>query len=696
MRNIKPPPLLMGAALLFWGWQSGLLLPGIVMAAVIESARIVHTRWDLSDQDFSRIWTFCALLLLASAVYAFASNEGPSNFTGMFQHPSLRAERNAGISTAKTMAVLIRWLPMIFFLFVGAQTFSSREGVPLQVISLIMRLRWKKARQQGQKLPAAVSVNISYPYFALCLASAAVHTAQDNSYFWGFCLLISWALWGQRPWRYGLAVWAGALGVAIVLGYYGQGSLGHLQRYVETLNPNWFPNFSRRGFDPSHSRTAMGQIGRIKTSSRIVIRLEPKGNSRPPDLLREASYRAYRAEVWYAGNSRNDFENVLAETNNSTWLLLRSKSNTTEVVNVACYLPSGKALLPLPRGTAKLENCPAFLIQKNSAGAVLAEGPGLLFFDGYFGPGETIDSPPDGREDSFVPPREEDGLDQALAEMGLGGRETSVAQARTAINMFFQTKFSYSLWQERRGKRPPGETILNRFLLTNRTGHCEYFASATVLLLRRLGIPARYAVGYSVHEISGKKFIVRQRDAHAWCLVWNKSTGLWEDFDTTPASWVAEEARHASFWQPLSDLWSRIRFEFAKIRWGQTHLRQYILWALVPLLGFLLYQIIFRARRQRLGAADARRAASWPGLDSEFYLLEKMLAQRGLAREIGEPLSRWLQRAASDPRLASISARLKRLLDLHYRYRFDPEGLKARERKDLSSEARECLTVLRP
>src|SRR6266850_442086 len=239
-----------------------------------------------------------------------------------------------------------------------------------------MRRRWKKARERGEKLPYARSVNISYPYFALCLAAAAVHTAQDDSYYWGFCLLLAWALWAQRPWRYGISVWAAALGLAIVLGFYGQGGIGRLQRYVDTFNPNWLPNFSRRGFDPSQSRTAMGQIGRIKASSKIVIRLEPKAPTRAPNLLRQASYRTYKTETWYAGNSRDDFENVLAETNTTTWTFLRDKANATEKATIACYLPGGRGLLPLPEGSARLERCPAYVMKKNSAGAVLAEGPG--------------------------------------------------------------------------------------------------------------------------------------------------------------------------------------------------------------------------------------------------------------------------------------------------------------------------------
>src|SRR6476659_1214425 len=108
----KMPPYLMGVTLLFWGWQSQLPLAGVLMALVIEGARWVQVRWELNDRDFNRIWTFCTLLLLTVAVYAFTQNEGPSHFGGFFQHPDIKTERGVGTSTAKTMAQIIRWLPM--------------------------------------------------------------------------------------------------------------------------------------------------------------------------------------------------------------------------------------------------------------------------------------------------------------------------------------------------------------------------------------------------------------------------------------------------------------------------------------------------------------------------------------------------------------------------------------------------------
>ena len=57
----------------------------------------------------------------------------------------------------------------------------------------------------------------------------------------------------------------------------------------------------------------------------------------------------------------------------------------------------------------------------------------------------------------------------------------------------------------------------------------------------------------------------------------------------------------------------------------------------------------------------------------------------------GEPLSAWLLRACADPALADLSSRLRELLALHYRYRFDPEGLSQTDRDALRREASGCL-----
>jgi hypothetical protein len=288
--------------------------------------------------------------------------------------------------------------------------------------------------------------------------------------------------------------------------------------------------------------------------------------------------------------------------------------------------------------------------------------------------------------------READALDQVIEGFHLAGE----TREKTLQNVmaFFETHFSYSTWQNPPMLTDNRETALTRFLLRTRTGHCEYFATATVLLLRELGIPARYAVGYAVHEASGKKYIVRQRDAHAWCLVWNEDQQVWENFDTTPASWIAAEEKQKARLQFLSDLWSGFVFQISKLRWGQTHLREYILWGLTPVLAVLLYQIVSRGRRKRKSDAKGNDLSSWPGLDSEFYELERRLSRRGLIRENSEPLGKWVRRTAATPGFAEVAPPLEKVFSLHYRYRFDPKGLSTSEREALRREARECLTRL--
>jgi hypothetical protein len=275
-------------------------------------------------------------------------------------------------------------------------------------------------------------------------------------------------------------------------------------------------------------------------------------------------------------------------------------------------------------------------------------------------------------------------------------KTTGAREAMRRIQRYFDSQFSYRTWQDRpREPRPPGETALGRFLTKTRAGHCEYFATATTLLLRRANIPARYAVGYFVHERRGDQYVVRLRDAHAWVLVWDELSHRWVNFDTTPASWIKEEANTASALEWVSDLWARFTFELAKFRWGQSGFREYLFLLIVPGLFVVIYQIIFRRRRRKPGGAPAAGGGNdWPGLDSEFYRLETAIAARGMARRPDEPLTEWLERSTEMPALTELRPLLPRLLRLHYQHRFDPIGLTSREREQLRAEVQTCLKTM--
>ena len=364
---MKPPAFLLGATLLFWGWQTDHLLGSAIMAVLLESPRWVKTRWEFADQDFRRIWVFCALLLLAVAVYAFTATGGPADLVGLLQNPNAATEHNASINSARAVAVWMRSLPMVFLLFVLAQAFNTQPGVPPETISLLMHWRWQRARKQGRPIPHAPNVDVSFAYFALCLFAACFRTRDDRTFFWGLSLLLACASWSLRSRRFNPVIWAGAMGSAVLLGYFSQLGVGQLFRFVENYNPQWFSHSAYGATDPSQSKTALGHIGRLKTSGKIVIRLEPKEGTRVPSLLRTASYRTYESRIWFSDIARDRFEPVVEDTNHTTWVLLPGKTNDM-AVNIACYLPGGKAVLPLPPGCSRLENLPAYTLQKSLLG----------------------------------------------------------------------------------------------------------------------------------------------------------------------------------------------------------------------------------------------------------------------------------------------------------------------------------------
>jgi hypothetical protein len=77
---------------------------------------------------------------------------------------------------------------------------------------------------------------------------------------------------------------------------------------------------------------------------------------------------------------------------------------------------------------------------------------------------------------------------------------------------------------------------LEGFLFTRKTGYCEHYATAMVIMLRTIGIPARLVTGFLPGEWNdfGHYYTVRQQDAHAWVEVWFPRSG-WVTFDPTPS-----------------------------------------------------------------------------------------------------------------------------------------------------------------
>jgi transglutaminase-like putative cysteine protease len=131
-----------------------------------------------------------------------------------------------------------------------------------------------------------------------------------------------------------------------------------------------------------------------------------------------------------------------------------------------------------------------------------------------------------------------------------------------AIERWLESNLSYTLQLEDPGKTEP----VHFFLFKRKKGHCEYFASAFVVLARASGIPTRQVNGFlggEWNEYQGY-VAVRAGDAHSWAEVFFPGRG-WVTFDPTPGSPGGELGRGGSGWRAkLGRFIDTLRFQWAK------------------------------------------------------------------------------------------------------------------------------------
>lgn len=151
-----------------------------------------------------------------------------------------------------------------------------------------------------------------------------------------------------------------------------------------------------------------------------------------------------------------------------------------------------------------------------------------------------------------------------------------------------------------------GGDPLSDFLLNKRSAHCQFFASAAVILLRSAGVPARYVTGYYAHERSGDdSIVVRLRDAHAWAEAWVDGAG-WITVDATPGdgrpnSAFAPVGRWDRFKEWLEDKWAGIKAWLLQPDW--VKLAMYAIALAVALAGLRSLASIRVRRHRKLSAA---------------------------------------------------------------------------------------------
>ncbi len=126
-------------------------------------------------------------------------------------------------------------------------------------------------------------------------------------------------------------------------------------------------------------------------------------------------------------------------------------------------------------------------------------------------------------------PRTREFADDLRRKVDPGAPNRAAQLADLALDYFRTGGYRYTL-----DPPPLGRNSIDEFLFDTRLGFCEHYASAFVVLMRMLDVPARVVTGYQGGELNpiDRFLTVRQSDAHAWAEVWIGGRG-WVRVDPT-------------------------------------------------------------------------------------------------------------------------------------------------------------------
>ena len=214
-----------------------------------------------------------------------------------------------------------------------------------------------------------------------------------------------------------------------------------------------------------------------------------------------------------------------------------------------------------------------------------------------------------------------------------------------------------------------GRTPIDWFLFDSRKGHCEFFASAMVVMLREIGIPARLANGFSLGEINPLTGFheVRVLDGHAWAEAWIAGAG-WVMFEPTPfyplphnddkapqqvasaadnylermadtSAQLSPQSLRTALLRAARDSWDTLRhLQRQLVRWTMGMLPWLPLWVVLCAATWavaLLVRAAWRDARERVAVArslDAARSGSADAAAALAAAMEIALGARGVPR----------------------------------------------------------------
>jgi transglutaminase-like putative cysteine protease len=279
------------------------------------------------------------------------------------------------------------------------------------------------------------------------------------------------------------------------------------------------------GFSDS---VTLDSIGAIRASRAVVMRVQSETLEQGEEMrFKAATFDLYDKGGWRRSPGAIELKRSpgarfrLSPARAERWLriwLQPLHSRSLPLPVEATVVEPGAASLDMDQGGAvSFGLAPQLEVREYRVG--LASGPVLLGLR----PLPEVD-----------PSLDQSGVTPAVARLArqVMGAGNPLLRVRRLEQHLFRN-YEYTLNFTGRSSDNPIEDFLFRY----HSGHCEYFASAMVLLLRSQGIPARLVTGFLGGEYNPFEgyFIVRDSNAHAWVEAYLPDEG-WRIFDPTPAA----------------------------------------------------------------------------------------------------------------------------------------------------------------
>ena len=723
----EPPRILEGAALLFWGGVTGHPVIGLLCALLVEARSWTGLRWTFGERGFVRAWYLSIGMGLVVSSWVWLESASP-----IFLFEALV------------------WIPVCLLPVILAQNYATESTMPLNTFSVVARRKMLIDRKAGREVEP-IQFHIGYPYLCFVMVASAMTRIDEIAFFVGAGILIASALFFAssvsrlRPNRTVIALF-----LVIILGAGGSAGLKSLWLRLDGPYSRMSAGFTSGDL----SQTAIGKLGTLKQSKAIRWRVK-EAPAEGPRLFREAVYNHYSDAQWWHrpvpdrggdgegkrieayGKGRQESSDVDKREGDYEPLWDRvSEDGVREYAfdeNEFAHNPDiwrkltirgkvdTKTPLPLPEDAQRISGLQVTDggVDVNSLGTVRLENPdhGVASFEVFVGGSPLHEALPDPERDLQVPLAErapgrldsnerwvEDpartGIRDVCEAWGLRGLSASKA-IEVIRAKFFGNEFTYSMFL--RGEHPSQKSsAVARFLSDTRVGHCEYYATAAVLLLREAGIPARYCVGYSGQEkTEDGEWLLRGSHAHAWCRVWHgrippdeipdgtdlSSYGRWKDFDATTPRWPELEGTGKKWSQQLVDWWHNIREDALIWRTSPGNAGK-INWVLliagVVMVAYLTMRLwTGRTHREEYSSYRWKGETRYTPLHELIAPTEKLLG----SRDEGRTLSDWILGLLRF--FPGLAPDLHRALAFYWKARFDPAGLSQDETTEFEELVRE-------